>query len=150
MSENKPETSTTPADLFLEVLLGSADEGVMIPITITVGGLLISGDLIGEKEYAQSFMGGHFAERVRNVINETDSLKIAVEEAGKQPPPQKNTYTHINIKNARFHHPAAQSPIEGLNEVSSLWRGRLDSVDGYMLGKLEAMSEEKLNQRRNS
>lgn len=140
MSENTPIIHTEPPDFYLELLLSFADQGIDVPITINVGGFLISGDLISENEYVQKFMRGRFVEKLKSVVTQYESLKVAIEEARRQPSVREKTYTHLHLKNAAFFHPG-QYPIKGLDEGSSLWRGLVTSVDGYMFGKLETRTE---------
>jgi hypothetical protein len=136
-------TISGSVDCFLQSLVSIVnDESASIPITLSVGGLLISGDMIGGKTYFNEF-ARQFKDGFRNITSETAS---AIEEAFKRlgdvyDPIQKESQGGaiipkprlIHLKDAQIY-PSGASPAPSKKGV--LWRGRLEAVDGFSLGKL--------------
>jgi len=132
-----------PVDCFLRSLVEIVnDESANIPITLSVGGLLISGDMIGGKTYFDEF-ARQFKDGFRNISNETAST---IEETFKRlgdvyDPIQKESQGSaaipkpylIHLKDAQIYQSGAGRPP---SEKKVLWRGRLEAVDGFSLGKL--------------
>ena len=91
-----------------------------INITIFVQGVVISGMLITEIEYIDTVSGQYIglSEEVLDIFwsSRDDSIKD----------------DYIHLKNAIFH--SAVSPITINNKV--YWRGRLSSIDGFVVGEL--------------
>jgi hypothetical protein len=113
-----------------------------MPITLSVGGLLISGDMIGGKTYFDEF-ARQFKDGFRNISSETAST---IEEAFKRlgdvyDPIQKESQgiaaiskPHlIHLKDAQIYQSGAGLPP---SEKGVLWRGRLEAVDGFTLGRV--------------
>jgi len=130
-------------DCFLQSLVSIVnDESASIPITVSVGGLLISGDMIGGKTYFDEF-ARQFKDGFKNINSETAST---IEEAFKRlgdvyDPIQKESQGGAIISKPRISHlkdaqiyrsDARPAP----SEKGVLWRGRLEAVDGFSLGKL--------------
>lgn len=129
-------------DCFLQSLISIVnDESASIPITLSVGGLLISGDLIGGKTYFDEF-ARQFKDGFRNISSETAST---IEEAFKRlgdvyDPIHKESRgiaavskPHlIHLIDAQIFQSGAGLP---LSEKGVLWRGRLETVDGFSLGR---------------
>jgi hypothetical protein len=130
-------------DYFLQSLVSIVnDESASIPITLSVGGLLISGDMIGGKTYFDEF-ARQFKDGFKHINSETASTS---EEAFKRlgdmyDPIQKESQGGaliskprlIHLKDAQIYQSGA-SP--GPSEKGVLWRGRLEAVDGFSLRKL--------------
>lgn len=136
-------TISRSVDCFLQSLVSIVnDESASIPITLSVGGLLISGDMIGGKayfnEFARQFKGGF-----RDISSETAST---IEKAFKRlgdvyDPVQKEVQGSAPIpKPHMVHLRDAQIYLSGASpepsEKGVLWRGRLEAVDGFSLGRL--------------
>jgi hypothetical protein len=130
-------------DCFLQSLVSIVnDESASIPISLSVGGLLISGDMIGGKTYFDEF-ARQFKDSFKNINSETAST---IEEAFKRlgdvyDPIQKESQGGAIISKPRLIHlKDAQIYPSGANPAPSkkgvLWRGRLEAVDGFSLGKL--------------
>lgn len=123
-------------DWFLQSLIDMVNAGSMsFGITLNVGGFLVSGTLIGGKEYFEGF-GEDFA----TMIKETDSAKKVKDAFAKNGeiydskedlPPA----SYIHIKEARFFNTNG-TPIPSSQGV--WWRGRVSNVDGFSLGSLSA------------
>jgi hypothetical protein len=130
-------------DCFLQSLVSIVnDESASIPITVSVGGLLISGDMIGGKIYFDEF-ACQFKDGFKNINSETAST---IEEAFKRlgdvyDPTQKESQRGaiiskpriIHLKDAQIYRSGARPAP---SEKGVLWRGRLEAVDGFSLGKL--------------
>jgi len=130
-------------DCFLQSLVSIVnDESASIPITVSVGGLLISGDMIGGKTYFGEF-ARQFKDGFKNINSETAST---IEEAFKRlgdvyDPTLKESQggaiissPHIiHLKDAQIYRSGARPAP---SEKGVLWRGRLQAVDGFSLGKL--------------
>jgi len=128
-------------DGVLRILIGSveyaaqkedADEkDYSLSLTLHIGGMLVSGDLIGEYQYLQEFMGG-------TVLRKMESLASENASAGDSAPAEgQETHTdpeYIHMRNAKFFHPG-QTPVPG-SGAGVLWRGRVASVDSFILGSL--------------
>jgi hypothetical protein len=137
MTENTKEAARS--DFVLEILVSmvewaekadAADSGkTSIGITLNVGGLLISGELISTSRYMSEFLGGAIRDKIKSVLDEREDLKRLVEDA----PEKKDDFIHL--REARFFVPS-QRPIPGASE-GVLWRGALDSVDGFFIGRLD-------------
>jgi hypothetical protein len=135
--EGKQEESAG-SDFVLDLLIGmvedaeKADAGETskqaIAITLNVGGLLVSGELISSKAYINEFMGGALRDKIKSVLREHDEFRREVENA------PKGEDDSIHLRDARFLVPG-QPPIPGVGN-GVLWRGRLDSVEGFFLGML--------------
>ncbi len=97
-------------------------------VTLHMGGLLITGELISERSYMQQFIGG----TVQKVIDQ------AIADGKLQPPDKDANPEYIHLQAARFFTPGQQPiPTSG---VGALWRGRFDAVDGFILGELRVGS----------
>jgi hypothetical protein len=132
-----------PVDCFLQSLVEIVnDESANIPITLSVCGLLISGDMIGGKTYFGEF-ARQFKDGFRDISSETAST---IEETFKRlgdvyDPIQKESQRSaaipkpyiIHLKDAQIYQSGASLPP---SEKRVLWRGRLEAVDGFSLGKL--------------
>lgn len=117
--------------------LNTSDEEMDLPITINVGGTIISGDLIGGKEYFQLFgknVSKSFEdsnpELAKGLIDRYSKHgEVYVKKDDEEIPPP----FFIHLKNARFYE-AGQLPFP---QNKLLWRGKLNSVDGFSFGKFE-------------
>jgi hypothetical protein len=132
-----------PVDCFLQSLVEIVnDESANIPITLCVGGLLISGDMIGGKTYFDEF-ARQFKDGFRDISSETAST---IEETFKRlgdvyDPIQKESQGSvviskphlIHLRDAQIYQSGAGLPP---SEKGVLWRGRLEAVDGFTLGRV--------------
>jgi hypothetical protein len=127
-----------PSDFILEILISmvewaeTADDVDLdrrtIGITLTVGGLLVTGELISAKTYMDEFLRGTLRDKMRSAIEENDSLKQQIENA-----PEGEDFIHL--RNTKFLLPTGQPPVPGVGN-GVLWRGRRSSVDGFFVGLL--------------
>ena len=136
-------TISGSVDSFLQSLVSIVnDESASIPITLSVGGLLISGAMIGGKTYFDE-IARQFKDGFKHINSETAST---IEEAFKRlgdvyDPIQKESEGGAIISKPRIVHlkgaqiyPSGARPAP--SEQGVLWRGRLEAVDGFSLGKL--------------
>jgi hypothetical protein len=136
-------TISRTVDWFLQALVSIVNgESASIPITLSVGGLLISGEMIGGKTYFDEF-ARQFKDGFGDISSKTSAT---IEEAFKRlgdvyDPTQKesreNAYTPkpylVHLRNVQMYH-AGGLPL--LSEKGVLWRGRLEAVYGFSLGRL--------------
>jgi hypothetical protein len=136
-------TISRSVDCFLQSLISIVnDESASIPITLSVGGLLISGDMIGGKDYFNEF-ARQFKDGFRDISSETAAT---IEKAFKRlgdvyDSIQKESQGSAPISKPHLVHLRdAQIYLSGASPAPSekvvLWRGRLEAVDGFSLGRL--------------
>lgn len=104
-------------------------------ITLSAVGFLVSGQLVGGKEYFEGF-ASDFASGFGDT-SAAEDIKAALSRYGEiyssgddEPPPP----TYIHIKSAKFFHNSGK-PIPGNRGV--WWRGRISEVAGFSLGELK-------------
>lgn len=143
MSNSKEAIFATGAapskDWFLQFLVNLANKNQFeLDITLTVGGLLISGTLAGVRQYFDD-LGAYFAspfdgKQSSQMVSATFQ-KIGEQCACVSPSEQTETPSYIHLKNARFFNAEGKpfGPQEG-----TWWRGRLSEVQGFSPGKLHA------------
>lgn len=129
-------------DWFLQSFVIAANKyGYGIPITLLVGGSWITGDLIGGREYFELLgkqitgepgaaeTDSPYQTYIDRLYPEVDP--DAEDDAGD---PTLDSPTFIHLKNARQIHRGGEVPN---NHADILWRGRLVSVEGFMLGDMQ-------------
>ena len=142
-------------DSYLQVLISLAEDGTKIPVTLSLGGMLVTGQLISTREYRESFEKVLFetvdvtreGREEREAVKEAFLLRRQIQEGieegdkyvrdieeGKPIPP--SPYKYVYLKNARFYAPSGQpwTQPEGF-----LWRGKTAAVDGLMVGTFSAV-----------
>lgn len=125
------------SDFILEMLVSmaetfqpkGADKGGM-QITLAVGGMLVSGQIISSKKYFQMFGDGFIVDAIEKAKKE-----------GRWEPAQPDEMEHaseqyIHLAEARFWLTPQQWVPNSSHGV--LWRCRIDRVDGFNLGELRA------------
>jgi len=136
-------TRSRAVDWFLQSLVSIVNnESASIPITLSVGGLLISGDMIGGKVYFNEF-ARQFKDGFKDISSETAATiekafkrlgdvydSIQKESQGSAPIPKPHL---VHLRDAQIYLSGA-SPTP--SEKGVLWRGRLEAVDGFSLGRL--------------
>lgn len=128
------------SDWFLQILVNTCNNTeISFPITLNVGGLLISGELIGGEKYFNGFINdlkmGGFPPGAADLFNKFGDIynKPNEQEQDKQDDETTPLPQYIHLKNARIFHPGG-SPIPANRRV--WWRGRLEAIDGFILGTL--------------
>jgi hypothetical protein len=151
-SPSRENESASVGDSFLKLLVDAANKtGMGIPVTLTVGGLLISGQLAARRDYFHAF-----AQTLRNVnFTPSDSAAAAaaasfLEEAFARPletaaeSPEEPTIIgdpeFLHLRDARVWHPSDDRSIPGSGSTGVWWRGQLTAVDGWTLGTLETVT----------
>ncbi len=136
-------TGTAPSkDWFLQLLVNLANKNRFeLDITLTVGGMLISGTLSGVRQYFND-LGAYFASPFETTVN-TEELQMTFKTIGDQcacvsPSEQTDTPSYIHLKNARFFD-ASGRIISGT--AGFWWRGRLSEIQGFSPGLLVELKE---------
>lgn len=150
-SQAAPDSSSTRtksnADWFLQLLvkLVNGKDDIAFPVTLNVGGVMISGEIVSGHRYFEGFAkelregffgtdsedGSDMESSIRKLGNiYTQNLPEQEREEDELLPPN-----FIHLRNARVFHPAGK-PIPDNKGV--WWRGRLEAVDGFILGTLSA------------
>ncbi len=138
-SDAKPEKAVTVPfaehpDWFLRALVRAAqnDGYIGLGLTLQMGGLLVSGALINPKEYFEEF-SKMMAKAHIDYVDYALLLRKDIAALGEILDP-KAYPTYIHLKEAQYFTPAGD-PIP--SNSMSLWRGRINRVDGFSLGALE-------------
>lgn len=132
-------TGTAPdKDWFLQFLVNLANKNQFeLDITLTVGGLLISGTLTGVRDYFDN-LGTYFASPFTDKENSSE-VSAAFKKIGDQcscisPSEQTDMPSYVHLKNVIFHDSQDQSTD---SRDGIWWRGRLSEVDGFAAGRLK-------------
>jgi hypothetical protein len=142
-------------DFFLQSLVKFANQfNFGLSITISSGGLLISGQLISGDEYF-SLLGQQIlespnieedsAKSLQQLMNMFGDFYVDLREKSNQKSSEESTDNNseenepptsfFHLKNVNFFSPAG--PSMNINSSFRLWRGNIDHIDGYTLGALE-------------
>ncbi len=132
------------ADWFLEDLVRRANEnGLSLGLTLCVGGGLVSGALIGGREYFEGFADEvasrvadpEVARRAREFFRSPAALYREEGGPGRAKASSLvDPLSYIHLKAVRFL-TAGGEPIPGKH--GGYWRGKLSAVDGFVLGLQE-------------
>jgi len=151
-TEHRPENKAE-LDWFLQSVVDMANYGTAeIGVTLCVGGLIISGKLVGGDKYfagvAEEWKegmakgGSKDADEWREIISRYGDIyrkprdkMLAAYKEGREPEPvsDANQPHFVHLKGARIFFPG-ERPIPSNTGV--WWRGRLEAVDGFSLGEL--------------
>ena len=156
-SEQAQGDSSVPVDGYLQFLVQQVNQrGLPLRVTLSVGGAVVSGILIGERQYFEGLTRALEVVIARSGLRER--IEIAAErrdeeegaQAGSPTPEQRAAQTtraildrivggyeaseaearrYVHLRDVRITSPGLQQ-----SEHGGLWRGRLDHVDGFMLG----------------
>jgi hypothetical protein len=136
--KNIYKTDNVPSkDWFLQFLVNLANKNRFeLDITLTVGGILISGRLVGVRQYfddlstyfAGSFDSGKKTEEIKETFK-----KIGDQCACVSSSEQTENPSYIHLKNVHFYN--AQGKLLS-DDAGVWWRGRLSEVQGFAPGKL--------------
>lgn len=135
--KDRVATNSTPSqDWFLQFLVNLANKNRFeLDITLTVGGMLISGTLVGVRQYFDE-LSEFFADPFGSVKN-PEIIKETFKQIGDQcacvsPSEQTETPSYIHLKNVNFLD-AQNKLIPGKEGL--WWRGRISEVQGFTPGK---------------
>ena len=123
-------------DWFLQSLVCMAnDSGIKFGITLNVSGFLVSGTLIGIKEYFKLF-GESFASGMEPG-DAANSVKATYAEYGNlyDPELKPKSPSFIHLVDTKFH---TTNGVPVPSNQGTLWRGRLSEVGGFILGSLDS------------
>jgi hypothetical protein len=130
-------------DWFLAELVRRANEGgLKIGVTLCVGGAIVSGSLIGGRDYFEGIAehaaaatgDAATAERARAFFRSPAAMYPHGWGDAGEPPAEEEPLAYIHLADARFFM-ATGHPLPGTHGV--LWRGRLAAVEGFVLGAFE-------------
>lgn len=130
-------------DWLLQNLVAVVNRGLIVYITLTVGGAMISGEAISRVKYfeelREAFRDGRDQEDP-NVMDEwvrihASNFAVDLEEGAEAAEARSRMSPpgFIHLRNARLYQTSAL-PIPSSGGV--LWRGRLSAIDGFHLGRL--------------
>ncbi|CAB3835934.1 hypothetical protein LMG26846_01218 [Achromobacter insuavis] len=139
-SQPAPAVATPSADVFLQFLVNLVNNGGQlksIGVTLQMGGMLVSGEIVSGAEYFD-----RFAETFADSLSDMDtparqSVRASLAELGdvfRLPQPAEPLPNYVHLADALFF-TADGTPIAG---QPTLWRGRSSAVDGFILGRLQA------------
>ncbi len=138
-------------DWFLAWLIGLADTyNIEQVITLTVGGTLITGRLIGGWRYFRELGQLILNADVAAKVDDPSSFQTELAESYSQwtevyPEPDPSKWAqkdqpianpnprYIHLRNVRF----VTADGAAISSVGTLWRGKLAAVDGFSLGEIE-------------
>jgi hypothetical protein len=128
-------------DWFLEGLVAFVDQTQSsLSMTLSVGGTLVSGQLVGGKEYFEgmaSMLGQGDVSASGSAQTKVQYLRKLFADTGtafygdKVERELLSKPLYLHLKNARFF----GGPSE-LNIQTGWWRGRISAIDGFFLGEL--------------
>jgi hypothetical protein len=136
-AEIKQAIEGQSVDWYLQLLVSICNRsGLEIGITLTVGGSVVSGMLVGGKKYFETFAKqfsdawpGTDKEVLRSALAQSASLyDHATDDRDKSASPPVQ---YIHLANARIFHGHQVLPNSGV-----LWRGKINAVSGFSLGSL--------------
>lgn len=137
-----PVLDPNSVDNVLQVFSYLANQsGLGIPITLNVSGLLVSGLIISRDEYMKGIANtirkgvSMWPEDDKNFVE--DQLLKSMEEPldEEKMPKLVDDVRYIHLKGARVFSVGGK-PIPSSGD-GFLWRGRINSVDGFSIGQLE-------------
>ena len=140
-SEKAASQRLNEVDFHLADIIHLANTGdIEFPITLTVGGMLVTGLLTGGKRYFNEF-GENMTKAMGSVSDETKERvreffggpAVIYDEPPDEDGGPRRPVGYIHLREARFFIPGAK-PIPEAGGV--LWRGRLEQVDGFHIGML--------------
>ena|SRR5258708_21449572 len=141
MNDESKDAQASPdvhqTDWHLQILVkivNDAEERFSLPITILVGGTLVSGALIGVKEYFDAFPS-----RVAGMFPDDPEASASAREMFSMPedllaaPAGDALPQYIHIRDAKFYTGPGNPVVAG---DGVLWRGRIAHVGGFNFGSL--------------
>ncbi|WP_439448625.1 hypothetical protein [Stenotrophomonas sp. ATs4] len=133
--EAAKQLETHPSqDFLIEVLAALALDGLSIPVTLTVGGILVCGETVGGKEYFQKTIDG-----LQTAASDANTKRLIQETVGQFLVPYENSSTlrigYIHLKNVTYHSATTKDGIPNGSDAKPMWRGRLSQIDGFHFGR---------------
>lgn len=122
-----------PIDGHLRIWVHMANKGLPgMGITLTVGGAIVTGTLIGVRQYFDLFAANYAAGlKLEPEHNFHKLLRAPLENLDRQDEKYPDKLpNYIHLQDAKYYMSNGFVPADGL-----LWRGKLDTVDGWSLGQ---------------
>lgn len=135
MASKEPEQMTTDDAIILMFLTLVEEDGMEVPITLSVNGTVISGMLVGATAYyegvtksSEELEDSTMSKIISKKLNDLKEAYTKQKQEDKEKEESENSPTFIHLKNATYLGAQGQSasPSSG-----SWWRGRISSVDGF-------------------
>jgi hypothetical protein len=122
------------ASLVRDVNTRDTEEG--LSITLTVGGVIVSGKLGSHTAYNRACMWhlDQGAERDSAGVRAAFQADVEADEASP---------SYVHVQDVRFFDATGASVPRGRHWPSVWWRGRIGGIDGWTLGELRIDSREK-------
>ncbi|SFF67178.1 hypothetical protein SAMN05216353_10530 [Halobacillus alkaliphilus] len=116
-------------DLLMTYVKAANQHGFSLDITLNINGALVTGTTVSAQKYldsaSQSFEGG-------NDVSKQISEKLSEASQNAEDQNQEDV-SYIHLKNAQVYNgDSSPTPAEG----QFFWRGRMDQVDGFFLGRI--------------
>ncbi|MGM7701472.1 gas vesicle accessory protein GvpU [Pseudalkalibacillus sp. Hm43] len=120
----------TDKDNVLEYFVKASNTGdLSLDITLNVNGAVVSGTMISAKEYFEALSGK--LENGNDISQKLSEELAAASEATDEYNDAEANFIHL--KNTRVYcGDSKPTPSKG----KILWRGKLDQIDGFFLGKI--------------
>lgn len=124
--------------LVRDVNTRDSEEG--LSVTLTVGGVLVSGKLGSRTAYDRACMWhlDQGAERNRAAVRGAFDAEVDADVASSAA-----WHAYVHVQDVRFFDATGASVPRGRHWPSVWWRGRIEAVDGWTLGELRIDSGEK-------
>lgn len=124
-------------DYLLQDLVQLANIGVGFGVTLNVGGVLVSGNVVSGRTYIQHTMNDVVGSMKDGPIKTAlvDRFKPYLELYPEEPTPEQRDSlpTFIHLTNAKFYTPGTADPTPS---TGMLWRGVISDVSGFFFGTL--------------
>lgn len=134
MATKEPEQMTTDDAIVLLFLSLVEEDGIEVPITLNINGVVISGLLIGASAYYEGITESskllHDGTMSKIIYKKFEDLKEAYfkqKQENKEQEDQENSPSFIHLKNAVYFNTDGQS----IPTSNTWWRGRISSLDGF-------------------
>lgn len=129
-------------DILLELLISRVERSSMrFSVILSVGGTIVEGDVVSEREYFEEVasliksVNPDTQETFASVPDLMDHVAMRGLDEGRDP--EITREFRENVSNSYVHLKNSVLWVEGeqRNMSGSLWRGKLDAVDGFWLGR---------------
>tara|TARA_B100000929_G_C15389865_1_gene380807 strand:- start:359 stop:772 length:414 start_codon:yes stop_codon:yes gene_type:complete len=124
-------------DFLLSVLVGMAESGASMGVTLYVNGAVITGELISQKRYVEEIVSDLRGPMESALKTHSSSVLDAISRVGDMP--NGSTGEEGEASEYEFVHLSGAQCFSGNNRVPSNgapWRGKLAAIDGFMLGRM--------------
>jgi hypothetical protein len=120
-------------DWFLALLVRFANqEALTVGVSLIIGGVVVSGTLVGGKEYFEGF-ANELADAAKDEDRELTRTAFLKYREMYDPLPEEVPVEYIHLRDAHFVYPGR---VAVPTNRGVWWRGRLGEVGGWNLGEL--------------